>query len=170
MYNDPNSSPSHGLARHHITFNINDPATLLLASSKMDSFKKEIIIQLISITSPLYPIHALKQLYSSQSGQSNDPLFSHVIGLFKSYFNSKIHELLLQADLSTTGYCRSLIHKGAAVAATAWGISKDDIKLMQRWKSDAVMVYLSETEASQLNSNSPHNHVFLKELSSLAIK
>lgn len=36
------------------------------------------------------------------------------------------------------------IRKGAAVTAAAKGISRDNIKLLGRWKSDAVDIYINE--------------------------
>jgi hypothetical protein len=56
----------------------------------------------------------------------------------KSYFISKTYELLLRAGIPINGFSGHSIHKGATVIAIARGISKEDIKLMDRWKSDAV--------------------------------
>jgi hypothetical protein len=52
--------------------------------------------------------------------------------------------LLLRAGISTIGFSGHSLRKGAAVSAAANGISKDDIKLLGRWKSDAVDVYINE--------------------------
>jgi hypothetical protein len=62
---------------------------------------------------------------------------------------SKIHQLLLKARIATTGFSGHSIRKGAAVTAASHGISKEDIKLMGRWKSDAVQVYIDEVGAAQ---------------------
>jgi len=39
-----------------------------------------------------------------------------------------------------------LLNAGAAATAARNGISKDDIKLLGRWKSDAVDVYINELQ------------------------
>jgi len=52
--------------------------------------------------------------------------------------------LLLDAGISTVGYSGHSLRKGAAATADCNGISKDNIKLLGRWKSDAVDVYINE--------------------------
>ena len=56
----------------------------------------------------------------------------------------KVRELLLRTGISTKGFSGHSLRKGAAVSAAANGISRDDIKLLGRWKSDAVDVYINE--------------------------
>ena len=70
----------------------------------------------------------------------------------KSYFIAQIHELLLQAGISTHGFSGHSIRKGVVVSASARGIPKDDIKLMDRWKSDVVLIYINETTISEHNN------------------
>ena len=55
-----------------------------------------------------------------------------------------MRELLLNAGISTIGYSGHSLRKGAAVTADRNGISKHDIKLLGRWKSDAVDIYINE--------------------------
>jgi hypothetical protein len=57
-----------------------------------------------------------------------------------------MHELLLNAGISTAGFSGHSLRKGAAVTADRNGISKQDIKLLGRWKSDAVDVYINEQQ------------------------
>src|SRR5947207_8308022 len=63
----------------------------------------------------------------------------------KFYFITQIHELLLQAEISTHGFSDHSIRKKVAIFISARGISKNDIKLMDRWKSDVVLIYINET-------------------------
>jgi hypothetical protein len=67
--------------------------------------------------------------------------------------------MLLRAGISTAGFSGHSLRKRAAVSAATNGISRDDIKLLGRWKSDAVDIYINEINLSdhahkmlQLNS------------------
>jgi hypothetical protein len=55
-----------------------------------------------------------------------------------------MHLLLLNAGIPTFGYSGHSLRKGAAVTADRKGISRHHIKLLGRWKSDAVDVYINE--------------------------
>lgn len=59
-----------------------------------------------------------------------------------------MRELLLSAGIATAGYSGHSLRKGAAVTARRNGISKHNIKLLGRWKSDAVDVYIDEQQKS----------------------
>ena len=147
------NSLSHALSRRHITFNSNNSATLFLPSSKTDPFRKGVHIQLAATTSILCPVRALKLLFQRHPTTLDQPLFARTMGPFsKSYFIAQIHELLLQAGIPTHGFSGHSIRKNAAVSASARGISKDDIKLMGRWKSDVVLTYINETTISEYNN------------------
>jgi hypothetical protein len=52
--------------------------------------------------------------------------------------------MLLKAGIPTVGYSGPSLRKGAAVSTAANGISRDDIKLLGHWKSDAVDRYINE--------------------------
>ena len=66
----------------------------------------------------------------------------------KQFLILKIHKRLLEAGIQTDGFLGHSIWKGAAVTATANGISKADMKLLSRWKSDTVDVYFNEIKQS----------------------
>jgi len=75
----------------------------------------------------------------------NDPLFSRTIGSFnRAYIVDKIKELLLRSGISNANFSGHSLRKGAAVTAAANGISKENIKLLGRWRSDAVDIYINE--------------------------
>jgi hypothetical protein len=152
------------IARKHIKFNTTS-VTVTLPASKADPFRKGIAIQLASSpTSQLCPVRALRQLYTLFPRDPSHPLFSRSLGPFsRKYLVDKIKELLLRAGISTLGFSGHSLRKGAAVSAAANGLSKDDIKLLGRWKSDAVDTYINEISLSertqkllQLNSQVKH--------------
>lgn len=143
---DPLISPRRHLARKHIHFNSDGSVSLTLPASKTDPFGAGTEIQLAaSQHSPLCPVHALRCLYNQYPTQPNSPAFNRTFGTFsKSYLIEKVREYLLQAGLTTCGYFGHSLRKGAAITAAAKGIPHDEIKLLGRWKSDAVDIYIND--------------------------
>jgi integrase len=140
----PSSSRSH-LARKHVKFNKNGSITLTLPTSKTDPYRRGTNIQLSQAISILCPVRALSTLLRAQPKQPDDPLFSLADGPFnRSFLIGKIKELLLRAGIDASNFSGHSLRKGAAVSAAACGISKEEIKLLGRWKSDAVDVYINE--------------------------
>jgi len=144
-------TPNTALLRRHATFNRDGSVTVTLPSSKTDPFKHGVAIELAaSPASPLCPVSALRRLYSRFPRDPSHPLFSRIIGSFnRQYLIDRVKELLLRAGISTTGFSGHSLRKGAAVSAAANGISREEIKLLGRWKSDAVDVYINEVSASE---------------------
>jgi hypothetical protein len=142
------------LSRNHIQFNSNS-VMLTLPASKTDPYRKGVIIPLASSSSPLCPVTALRNLYSLYPRPASQPLFSRPFGqpFTKQFMISKIRELLLRAGIPTLGFSGHSIRKGAAVTAASNGMSRDNIKLLGRWKSDAVDVYLDTINQSNHISN-----------------
>src|SRR5579859_600430 len=67
----------------------------------------------------------------------------------KTFFVRSMHLLLLNAGIPTFGYSGHSLRKGAAVTADRNGISRHHIKLLWRWKSDAVDIYINERRKSE---------------------
>ena len=146
----PQHHKSH-LARQHVQFHPeNSSVTLTLPSSKTDPFRTGVQIHLSSSRSPLCPVTALRHLFM-QFPSPHQTLFSRPYGqpFSKSFFVLKICTFLLQASIPTAGFTSHSIRKGVAVTAAATGISQDDIKLLGRWKSDAVNLYINELHPSE---------------------
>ena len=148
------------LARMHIQFNSNHSVTLTLPSSKMDPYHRDATIPLASSPnpSPLCPVTALHSLYSLYPHPPTHPLFSCPYGqsFNKQFLIAKIRELLLHAGIPSLGFSGHSIRKGAAVTAALNGVSRDDIKLLGHWKSDAVDNYLDSFYQSNHTSYQLH--------------
>ena len=141
---DALSSQTH-LARKHAKFNTDGSITLTLPASKTDPYHHGTPIHLSQAASVLCPVRALVRLFHVHYKQPDDPLFSRTFGPFsRSYLINKIKELLLQAGINPSNFSGHSLRKGAAVSAAARGLSKDEIKLLGRWKSDAVDIYINE--------------------------
>ena len=134
------------LARHHVKFNLDNSVTLTLPSSKTDQNRIGVEIQLAPTSSPLCPVSALSELYTSFPRPRNDPIFSRTRArpFTQQFVIQTIHRLLLQAGIPTRGFSGHSLRKGAAVTAATNGMSRDEIKLLGRWKSDAVDIYINE--------------------------
>ena len=100
----------------------------------------------LSAHSSLCPVTALRTLFTRYPKSSQFPLFTRSYGqsFSKSFLVLKMQELLLNVGISTVGYSGHSLRKGPAVTADRNGISKHDIKLLGRWKSDAIDVYINE--------------------------
>ena len=96
----------------------------------------------------IVPCHGSPNSFTRFPKPLQSPLFTRPYGqpFSKSFFVIKMRELLLNAGISTIGYSGHSLRKGAAVTADRNGISKHDIKLLGRWKSDAVDVYINECQ------------------------
>jgi hypothetical protein len=62
----------------------------------------------------------------------------------KAFFVHTMHLLLLNAGIPTLGYSGHSLRKGVAIIADRNRISHHHIKLLGRWKSDAVDIYINE--------------------------
>jgi hypothetical protein len=143
------------LARHHVKFNSYGSVTLTLPSSKTDHNRTGVEIQLAPTSSQLRRVNALNELYSSFPRPRNDPLFSRTRSrpFTRQFVIQPIHRLLLQAGIPTRSFSGHSLRKGAAVTAAANGISRDEIKLLGWWKSDAVDVYNVGSRCHQKSRN-----------------
>ena len=93
----------------------------------------------------LYSIKILSILFQYHLYSFIDSLFSHLYKSFnKSYFVNKMRELFLHAEISSDHISDHSIKKNAVISAATNEISREDIKLLERWKSDAVDVYINE--------------------------
>jgi integrase len=134
------------LARRDVVFNSSNSVTLTLPSSKTDPFHRGVSIILAGCpSSPICPVRSLRALFTLFPRNPSNPLFSRTLGPFnRQYLVEKIKEMLLRAAIPSAGFSGHSLRKGAAVSAAANGLSRDEIKLLGRWKSDAVDVYINE--------------------------
>ena len=141
--------PSSPPLSKHVVFQSDGSITLTLPASKTDQSHVGVEIHLAhSPCSPLCPVMALRTLFNRYPAPVDAPLFIRPFGqpFDRSFFILTMHHLLLDAGISTVGYSGHSLRKGAAVTADRNGISRHDIKLLGRWKSDAVDVYIDERQ------------------------
>ena len=142
------------LSRGHIQLKATS-MSLKLPSSKTDPFASGVDIHLAaSPGSVLCPVAATQRLFALCPGSPQEPAFTRTAGPFnKAHLIASIRKLLLQAGIPTHGFSGHSLRKGAAVTAARKGIPKDEIKLLGRWKSDAVDVYINEVPEATRREN-----------------
>jgi hypothetical protein len=144
---NPKVSPRIHLSRRHVTFT-NDAVTLFLPSSKTDQYRQGVNIHLSSVDSPLCPVAALHNLFERFPAPPNSPLFVRSAGLpfNRAHFVDRVKTWLLKTRQNPAKFSGHSLRKGTTVSAIASGLSKDEVKLLGRWKSDAVDVYINEVD------------------------
>jgi hypothetical protein len=138
------------LSRKHVAFHASS-VTLTLPSSKTDQFRAGVDIHLAySPRSSLCPVTALRLLFHRYPASPYSPLFTRPFDqpFSKTFFVLTMHQLLLNAGLPTLGFSGHSLRIGAAVTAFRNGISRQELKLLGRWKSDAVDIYTDERQES----------------------
>jgi hypothetical protein len=141
---DPTTSPQLHLARQHLKFTAS--GLIVTLTSSKTAVATNVDIYLAPSTSPLCPVSAVRRLVSQCPAPPNSTAFARSFrGPFtKLYFIRKVHEYLLRAGIPTAGFSGHSLQKGAAVSANGKGLSKDEIKSLGRWKSDAVDLYIND--------------------------
>jgi hypothetical protein len=121
-----------------------------LPASKSDPFRLGVPIHLAANPeSTICPVQALKLLFTTYPADPSQPLFRTSAGPFtKEFVIDRVKNLLLQIGINATGFSGHSFRKGATVTAKANGISRDNIKLLGRWRSDAVDIYINEVDAT----------------------
>ena len=138
------------LSRGSIQFTSDGNALLHLPASKTDQFRQGTIIPLAASHDSTCPVSALKTLFHRYPNKNIDPLFTRVIGSFDgTWLIQRLHSLLRAAGINPDGFSGHSFRRGAANSALQAGISKQDIKTMGRWKSDAIDRYFSAATQTQ---------------------
>jgi integrase len=121
-----------------------------LPASKSEPFRFGVPIHLAANPeSTICPVQALKLLFKAYAADPSQPLFRSSAGPFtKEFVIDRVKTLLLEIGVNATGFSGHSFRKGAAATAKANGISRDNIKLLGRWKSDAVDIYMNEVDTT----------------------
>ena len=131
-------------------------ALLHLPKSKTDQFRQGHTIPLAFSGDSTCPVTALQTLFTTFPKPGPDPLFCRSLGPFnKRWLADNLSTALLQAGYDPTTYSGHSFHREAANTAVTAGISQENVKILGRWKSDAVDRYfttqMSNTIAFSIN-------------------
>ena len=134
---------------HRLSFYFNNSHSPCLKNGSI-SYRRRDLSRLFS-SFIIVPCHSSQISLHSLSKAPAVPHYlsvSYDQSFSKSFLVLKMRELLLNAGISTIGYSGHSLRKGTAITVDRNGISKHDIKLLERWKSDAVDVYINEYQKS----------------------
>jgi len=149
------------LSRHSVLFKSDSTLALHLPYSKTDPFRRGVTIQLARAPDISCPVAALSSLFQRfPTSSPTAPLFSRLSGPFSSaWVIDRLRALLLAAGIDPTGYSGHSFRRGAASTAMDMGLSKQEIRTLGRWHSDALDRYISPATAeSNLLSLSARLH------------
>jgi integrase len=143
----------------------NNCATLELPITKTDQLRRGTIITLAPTNRQSCPIANLQLLFTRFPAPPNAPLFGRghptaaSLGIYftPSYFTNAFQQLLLRTGIDPTGFTGHSIRRGAAQSAADIGMDMMDIQTLGRWKSDAMLRYVSPATAIQLKENAKSN-------------
>ena len=139
-------------------------ATLTLPKTKTEQLGKPTVIKLMETYRPSCPVSNLRDLFNRFPAPNHAPLFARInplapsynLGYFTdTYFASMMRTLLLRAGINPKGFSNHSIRRGAAQSAADAGLTKDNIQTLGRWKSDAVLRYVTPASALVLQGKKP---------------
>lgn len=152
-------------------YNGNEPShlTVFIRKSKNDALGKGALIYIYWF--PKAGINVFKYIQVhlvnrvTQGGRIDDPLFSSFSGhdsfsnngISKSFVTDRLRAILTVLhsnypflNLDTSLFASHSLRRGGVVAAFEAGISIELLKAHGRWRSDAILVYLSVSEQTRL--------------------
>lgn len=119
------------------------PATLRLKKSKSDRLSLGVTIAVPVGPPDVCPLRHLREWHQrSLDTRPSSPVFVLPGGGFpKKIVVAAVRRALTQAHVLATGYSGHSFRRGAATWAKSIGMSDDDIRLLGRWSSAAVLRY-----------------------------
>ena len=148
---DPNFSDWH-VTRRSVHLHPNK-LYLSLPSSKTDPFRRGITLTIAATGDDACAVSSLRNLFFRFPLPPTAPLFQTFNNSFsREYFISALRSGLrgLGIDGNYSGHS---FRRGAATSAQQAGLTKEEIQLLGRWKSDSWQLYI-QTHESQLISTS----------------
>jgi hypothetical protein len=133
------------VTRSDISFSEDDSfATIRLKASKTDYLHEGVSI-VVSAAAICCPVQALRRLFEADPQPGNSPLFRLAKGAACSYQRvaATLKKRLTTANYNPALFSGHSFRKGAATEAARRGLPYDDIKILGRWKSDSIKLYIT---------------------------
>lgn len=132
-----------------------DHAVIHLQTSKTDPYGKGVSVNLFATNDETCPVHALRELrrLQKEAGMAHDgdaPLFANkkgiidkksVIALMKRVV-AKVAERLPHLGLVSKDFSGHSLRRGGATSLALRGVRESVLRMLGRWKSDAVNLYI----------------------------
>lgn len=123
-----------------------DRLVLSLPASKTDRFCKGVTLTIVASNDKACAVSSIQNLFTQFPQPPSTPLFHSAIGPFtREYLTAK-----LRSDIKRLGikgnFSGHSFRRGAATSAEKSGLSKDEIQLLGRWKSNAYKLYIQPSQ------------------------
>lgn len=111
---------------------------MLVATAVLENRREIVRPEAVNLKCPqlllLYLVPTIYELISQCPISPNSPIFVCLFrGSFtKLYFISKVYKYILRASIPTTSFLDYSLQKGAAISVNAKGLSKDEIKSLNK--------------------------------------
>ena len=138
-------------------------------SKTIQTGQRQHVVPLLTVPgSPLCPVTIYKRMVSLVPGRQNDPLFSVKKGdkwgpMTYIEYQSKMRSLISSTGRSGKAYSSHSLRRGGATYLASVGVSKELIKLMGDWKSDAVDKYIHVSLESKVQVAQKIRQAILKD-------
>ena len=136
---------------------------LQLPITKTDQLRHGTSVLLTATNSPSCPVRNLRDLFAKYPAPNYAPLFArlHPLAAYegvyfsRQYFTTSLRTLLLRAGVDPTQFTGHSLRRGAAQSAVEFGLSKEDIQSLGRWRSNAVFRYIKPESVTKLKGTEP---------------
>ena len=140
-----------------------DHATLHLPITKTDQLRHGTTVLLTGTDSPSCPVKNLQNLFAKYPAPDDAPLFArlHPLAAYEGvcfssqYFTTSLKTLLLRAGVDPTRFTGHSLRRGAAQSAVEFGLNKEDIQSLGRWRSDTILRYIKPESVPILTKTKP---------------
>lgn len=140
-------------AKWHLTTSsvifYDDFLLLTLPVSKTDPFRRGVTISIAAANDEACPVKSLKHLLTAFPARQSAPLFFPGQALSPQLVIQELRKKMMQLG-HQGNYSGHSFRRGAATSAERAGLSRPQIKILGRWKSEAVERYIDKNPAVYL--------------------
>ena len=138
------------VTRSFIAFNDDDSMTLCLSVFKIDSWRQDVVISIVAIADVACSIKSMKRLFVCHSISSKISLFYIEIFFTRQHVIARLKDLLQKSRIEDN-YFDHFFKRGAATWVELRDLSHDEIRVLERWKSNNYRLYIDRDENRMLS-------------------
>ena len=128
------------LTRRHVRL-YEDYLELTLSAFKTNLFRQGVTLFISDTNDETYIVRALRYLFNKWPTSLFSPLFAIDENFIRRTITHNLRLVLKSSDLSDH-YSNHFFRRGTAITAKLTDLSEDEIKLLDRWKSNSYRLYI----------------------------